>query len=318
MEVPELWIRATSDGLVIGPFTKDQVRQMGRAGLINHESSIRQGEVGRWHPASAVKGLLPDRPVATSVPRAPSPAAGAAPIATPVPAGVKPAKATTPKATVSQSASETPDTAPRSGALKFVVLSVIAIGVLGGVGAGGYFMIRKSGISIPLLSASPADECVAAEEAVKELGLAIRAGNMDVATSSLHTFLDIAEKILAPDFDARVKKLALADQVEVRKEALQVIVFVLALGASHEATFGMDRSVNAAIIKLRNGLNFVNPAITSPAELALNKKEIGAWELPPDIAERSAKMAAETEIAKNATALAKEAIRRSKTKPADD
>lgn len=318
MEVPELWIRATSDGLVIGPFTKDQVRQMGRAGLINHESSVRPGEMGRWHPASAVKGLLPDRPVATSVPRAPSPAVGAAPIAAPVPAGVKPAKANTPKATISKSASETPDTAPRSGALKFVVLSVIAIGVLGGVAAGGYFMIRKSGISIPLLSASPADECAAAEEASDQFVMAIKASNTDIAMESLRSFLDVAEKVLAPDFDARVKKLALADQVEVRKKTLQILVFVLALGASHEATFGMDRAVNAAIIKLRNGLNFVNPAITSPAELALNKKEIGAWELPPDIAERSAKMAAETEIAKNAIALAKEAIRRSKTKPADD
>jgi hypothetical protein len=115
MEVPELWIRATSDGLVIGPFTKDQVRQMGRAGLINHESSVRPGEMGRWHPASAVKGLLPDRPVATSVPRAPSPAVGAAPIAAPVPGGVKPAKESTPKATISKSATETPDAAPRSG-----------------------------------------------------------------------------------------------------------------------------------------------------------------------------------------------------------
>ena len=148
--------------------------------------------------------------------------------------------------------------------------------------------------------------------------MAIKASNTDIAMESLRSFLDVAEKVLAPDFDARVKKLALADQVEVRKKSLQILVFVLALGASHEATFGMDRAVNAAIIKLRNGLNFVNPAITSPAELALNKKEIGAWELPPDIAERSAKMAAETEIAKNATALAKEAIRRSKTKPADD
>jgi hypothetical protein len=313
MEVPELWIRATSDGLAIGPFTKDQVRQMGRAGLINHESSIRQGEAGRWHPASAVKGLLPDRPVATSVPRAPSPAVGAAAVATPVPAGVKPAKESTPKATISKSASETRDTAPRSSALKFVVLSVIAIGVLGGVAAGGYFMIRKSGISIPLLSASPADECDAAEQASNEFVMAIKARNTEIAMENLRSFLDVAEKVLAPDFDARVKKLTLEDQVAVRKKALQVLVFVLALGASQEATFGMDSAVNATIIKLRNGLNFINPAISSPAELALNKKEIGSWELPPDIAERSAKMAAETDIAKNATELAKEAIRRAKT-----
>ena len=318
MEVPELWIRATSDGLVIGPFTKDQVRQMGRAGLINHESSVRPGEMGRWHPASEVKGLLPDRPVATSVPRAPSPAVGAAPIAAPVPAGVKPAKATTPKATISKSATETPDTAPRSGALKFVVLSVIAIGVLGGVGAGGYFMIRKSGISIPLLSASPADECAAADEAVKEFGLAMRAGNMDVATSSLRSFLDVAEQILAPDFATRVKSLKLEDQVVVRARARELTLFVLALGAPEKALAGMSRDVVAVISTFQNGFNFVNPVVTPPAQLAMIKKEAGSWELPSDIATKSAKLAAETDLVKNSLKMFDEIVRRSKTKPADD
>ena len=283
MEVPELWIRATSDGLVIGPFTKDQVRQMGRAGLINHESSIRQGEVGRWHPASAVKGLLPDRPVATSVPRA-----------------------------------ETPDTPRRSGALKFVVLSVIAIGVLGGVGAGGYFMIRKSGISIPLLSASPADECAAADEAVKEFGLAMRAGNMDVATSSLRSFLDVAEQILAPDFATRVKSLKLEDQVVVRARARELTLFVLALGAPEKALAGMSRDVVAVISTFQNGFNFVNPVVTPPAQLAMIKKEAGSWELPSDIATKSAKLAAETDLVKNSLKMFDEIVRRSKTKPADD
>jgi len=280
MEEAQLWLRVSSDGIAIGPFTKSQVRQLGRVGMIGGDCAIRQGESGKWHPVSAVKGLVPEGAVMRPAAAAERPVSPTSPRSSVAP--VARAAEVQPTAVV-EPASPAANQSARSGRVKTLALIFISIALLGGLAGGGFLLVRSGGISIPFLSPSALAVCEKASAALSEYATAMRARNTDAAADSLRAFLRQAEEICSPGFDARIKKLALEDQAKARASADEIKIVVLALGAGNDAINNIDGRIGALIMKTRSALNAANPNLLAPEERS-KIAEFGMWELPTDLA----------------------------------
>ncbi len=58
---------------VHGPFTSEQLKQLAASGRLTQTAVVRQGENGKWHPATKVKGLFSDSAQVTNPTPQPSP-----------------------------------------------------------------------------------------------------------------------------------------------------------------------------------------------------------------------------------------------------
>ncbi len=162
----QYWVR--SQGQVAGPFSKDQLLQMGATGSVQPDDEI-SADQQRWTPASKVKGLP------TSQGMAPAPTAAQHPEQ--IAAGIAPEPADLYNQPGGRPATSPIRPAPKTGRGKLVAGILILVILAAAAGGVGYWLLNKAGGSGPMAYAPPGtmimahvDVAALVESALAEVG----------------------------------------------------------------------------------------------------------------------------------------------------